>query len=54
MLSLKNNKKPQQEVFYAACAWLGIRVGNQTFEDELDFDISELEPIFDEPDEEAK
>lgn len=34
--------------------WLGIQYVNQTFEDELDFDVSELDPIFAEPDKGAE
>jgi hypothetical protein len=32
----------------------GLGYGNQTFEGELDFEIVELDSIFDDPDEEAK
>jgi len=35
-------------------SWLGIGYVNKTFEEELDFDVLELDPIFDEPDEETK
>ena len=47
--SFQNNRKIRTQItdeILLEKIWLGIRDGNITFEDSLDFDISEIESIY--------
>ncbi len=47
------NKKCTIMCIFHLCysSWLGIRDGNITFEDSLDFDISEIESVYEDAEE---
>ena len=52
--SFQNNRKIRTQItdeILLEKIWLGIRDGNITFEDSLDFDISEIESVYEDEEE---